>query len=144
MSYDQLKLKNQLCHRLYIASNNIIRSYRIYLDELDLTYPQYVVMMALWEKDKVQVSELEEKTQIDAGSLSLILQKLITKKFIKTQSDEIDKRKKIVSLTDRGEGLKKKAAKIPSQVSCHTPKFTHEQAVKLAKLLDELNLDFND
>ncbi|MEC8226255.1 MAG: MarR family transcriptional regulator, partial [Pseudomonadota bacterium] len=67
MKYPQLKLDNQLCHRLYMASNGIARAYRDSLNQLDLTYPQYVVMMALWEKDQISIAELLEKTAIDGG-----------------------------------------------------------------------------
>jgi hypothetical protein len=61
MSSDQLKLENQLCHRLYMASNSIVRAYREPLRELNITYPQYVVMMALWEKDKITIADLLKK-----------------------------------------------------------------------------------
>ena len=65
MSFEQLKLKNQLCHRLYMASNSIARAYREPLAALNLTYPQYVVMMALWERDKITIAQLIDKTAID-------------------------------------------------------------------------------
>ena len=73
MSFEQLKLKNQLCHRLYMASNSIARAYRAPLAEINLTYPQYVVMMALWEEDKITISDLIERTAIDGSALTQIL-----------------------------------------------------------------------
>ncbi len=73
MSINQLKLKNQLCHRLYMASNSIVRAYREPLRELNLTYPQYIVMMALWEQDEITIAELVEKTAIDGGAMTQIL-----------------------------------------------------------------------
>ena len=96
-----------------MASNKIIRSYKDYLDPIDLTYPQYVVMMALWEFDHIKVSRLIELTQIDGGSLTLILKKLIKKGFISEKKDSTDKRSKVLSLTPTGKALRKSAASIP-------------------------------
>ena len=76
MSINQLKLKNQLCHRLYMASNSIVRAYRELLSVLNITYPQYVVMMALWEQDKITIAQLVEKTAIDGGAMTQILKKI--------------------------------------------------------------------
>ncbi len=142
MAFEQLKLKNQLCHRLYMASNKIIRSYKDYLDPLDLTYPQYVVMMALWEFDNIKVSRLIELTQIDGGSLTLILKKLIKKGFISESKDSTDKRSKVLSLTSSGKSLKKSAASIPKRLSCEDPKLSPKEAYQLALLLDKY-LDLN-
>ena len=81
MSSDQLKLENQLCHRLYMASNSIVRAYREPLNELNITYPQYVVMMALWEKDKITITELLDKTLIDGGAMTQILKKWLIRDY---------------------------------------------------------------
>ena len=75
MTFNQLQLKNQLCHRLYMASNSIVRAYREPLSDLNITYPQYVVMMALWEQDKVTIAELVKKTAIDGGAMTQILRR---------------------------------------------------------------------
>ncbi len=87
MSYEQLKLKNQLCHRLYMASNSIARAYREPLSELNITYPQYVVMMALWEQDEVTIAELVAKTAIDGGAMTQILKKMSEEILREKQSD---------------------------------------------------------
>ena len=73
---DTLKLESQLCHRFYTLSNAFTRAYRPMLKSLDITYPQYVVMMALWEQSNVTIAELLDKTVIDGGAMTLILKKL--------------------------------------------------------------------
>lgn len=137
MAFEQLKLKNQLCHRLYMASNKIIRSYKEHLEPLNLTYPQYIVMMALWETDNISVGTLHQWTQIDGGSLSLILKKLGDKGFLKEEKDPEDKRSKILSLTQAGKQLKKLAAPIPKKLSCEEPSLSLKEAQQLANLLDK-------
>ncbi len=99
-------LEDKLCHNLYVVSNAITRMYRTSLEKIDLTYPQYVVMMALWEKDDVSVSELHQKTHIDIGSLSLILKKMCNKEVISMVTNQSDKRIKQVQLTARGSIMK--------------------------------------
>ncbi len=76
-----LKLENQLCHRFYTLSNAFTRAYRPLLKALDITYPQYVTLMALWETDDITIAELLEKTVIDGGAMSLILKKLKKRAF---------------------------------------------------------------
>ena len=136
MSADQLKLKNQLCHRLYMASNSIVRAYREPLKALDLTYPQYVVMMALWEKDSVTIAELLSETAIDGSAMTQILKKMTEKSFLNIVKDQDDKRKRLVKLTERGQNLKAKALNIPQQISCKFTSIDREQAKQLMQLLD--------
>ncbi|HCM05070.1 MAG TPA: MarR family transcriptional regulator [Oceanospirillales bacterium] len=136
MSFDQLKLKNQLCHRLYMASNSIARAYREPLDNLNITYPQYVVMMALWEEDHITIAELLEKTAIDGGAMTQILKKMADKELLEVIKDEQDKRKRLVQLTLEGQALKNKAANIPQQIQCNFTSIDSEQVDQLMKLLD--------
>ena len=121
MSFENLQLKNQLCHRLYMASNNIARAYREPLRALNLTYPQYVVMMALWEKDNISIAELIERTAIDGGAMTQILKKMADKNLLSIIKDEQDKRKRVIKLSDAGQALKGQAADIPSKVLCQFP-----------------------
>ncbi|WP_417335059.1 MarR family winged helix-turn-helix transcriptional regulator [Halobacteriovorax marinus] len=141
MNYDNLKLKNQICHRLYIASNAMTRVYRPMLAELDLTYPQYVVLMALWEKDSIPIQELIEMTGIDAGSLSLMLTKLEKKKIIKIHKDKEDKRKRIINLSEKGLSLKDKALSVPQKMWSCLESLDYENGLKLIELLDKMNCD---
>lgn len=135
---EQLKLSNQICHRYYVASNAITRAYRPFLDELGLTYPQYVVLMALWEEDNIEVKKVKAKTHIDGGALSLILKKLATKKLITILSSEQDKRIKHVQLSDKGWQLQQDASGIPEKLMCQVPNMSSEEILLLKKLTDKL------
>jgi DNA-binding MarR family transcriptional regulator len=119
MTCSQLKLENQLCFPLYAASKEITRRYAPFLEPLDLTYTQYIVMLVLWEEKKCNVTELGKKLFLDSGTLTPLLKKLETKGYIKRTREENDERCLSVSLTDEGEKLQHKAASIPrSMASC--------------------------
>ena len=113
-----LHLDNQLCHRLYVASDLLTRIYRPLLTPLDLTYPQYLIMLTLWEKDDVSIINILERTKIDGGSLTLILKKLVAKNLICVDSCELDKRKKKVTVSRKGKALKKKALQVNHELKC--------------------------
>lgn len=139
---DTLKLENQLCHRLYLLSNAFTRAYRPLLDEIDITYPQYIVLMALWEKDEISIASLNQKTGIDAGAMTLILRKLSQKGFLDIRKDKADKRVKYVFLTEVGRELKEKARSIPEQMRCRVNDMQAEELQMLALLLDKLKSNF--
>lgn len=144
----QLKLKNQICHRLYIASNGITRLYREPLEALNLTYPQYVVMLALWDQDlwqgkNISLHDLLQVTYIDAGAMTLILKKLQTKGFITIAPDPDDRRRKFIRLSAAGNTLKQQALTIPEKVRCQAAGFSDQEAQDLIRLLDKLNLSLN-
>ena len=141
MPFDQLKLKNQLCHRLYMASNSIARAYREPLSDLNITYPQYVVMMALWEQDGITIAELVAATAIDGGAMTQILKKMADKELLEIIKDEHDKRKRLVQLTKQGQALKQKAVNIPKQIAC---KFTSIDSVQVQQLMQLLDLVVDD
>ena len=144
MSFEQLQLKNQLCHRLYMASNSIARTYRTLLTEINLTYPQYVVMMALWEEDKITIAMLIEKTAIDGSALTQILKKMTDKTLLVVIKDKADKRKRLIQLTTHGHSLKHQAAEIPNQIQCKFNSIDSTQAQQLMHLLDLVVHDLND
>jgi len=143
MSFEQLKLKNQLCHRLYMASNSIARAYREPLTEINLTYPQYVVMMALWEEDKITIAELITKTAIDGSAMTQILKKMADKTLLAVIKDKKDKRKRFIQLTKDGQALKQKAADIPSKIHCKFNSIDSSQALQLMQALDLVINDLN-
>lgn len=119
MSYPQLKLENQLCFPLYAVSKEITRRYAPFLEPLDLTYTQYIVMLVLWEEKKCNVTELGKKLYLDSGTLTPLLKKLESKGYIKRSRKESDERCLSVSLTYDGEKLQHKAASVPkSMTSC--------------------------
>ena len=133
-----LKLENQLCHRFYTLSNAFTRAYRPLLKALDITYPQYVILMALWETDHITIAELLERTAIDGGAMSLILKKLEDKGFLMVNKDETDKRVKRVQLTKMGKKKKTIAEEVPAQMLCKLKGMSAEESRELVKLLDKL------
>lgn len=139
MIYPQLQLDNQLCHRLYMASNRITRSYRVQLETLDLTYPQYIVMMALWEKDGITIAELLQKTSIDGGAMTQILKKMTDKSLLSIVKDKDDKRKRLIKLEAHGDQLRHQAAQVPDKIRCSFSHMSDDEAQELIKLLDKLN-----
>ena len=135
---EALKLENQLCHRFYTLSNAFTRAYRPLLAALDITYPQYVVMMALWEQDDVTIAGLLTKTLIDGGAMSLILKKLEQKGLLTVKQDEKDKRVKKVLLTEAGRAAKTTAEAVPAQMLCKFQGMTADEARQLVTLIDKL------
>ena len=113
MNDDCLKLKNQLCFPIYACSREITRAYKPYLEKLNLTYTQYIVMMVLWEQKEVTVKALGNSLCLDSGTLTPLLKKLENKGFAKRARSVDDERSLIVSLTKEGENLKVKARTIP-------------------------------
>ena len=111
--YEELKLKNQLCYPIYLCSKEIIRKYSKYLDTIDLTYTQYVVMMYFWEVNKSNVKDLANTILIDSSTLTPLLKKLEQKGFIERNKDTVDERNLVLKLTKKGEKLKDKAKDIP-------------------------------
>lgn len=141
---EALKLKNQLCHRLYKASNAITRAYRPLLSPLGLTYPQYVVMMSLWEQDDVAVQDLIAHTQIDGGSLTQILTKLQHKAWLSLARDPEDGRKRRVKLTAAGQALQLEARQVPERMVCQLQNLSVEESYQLASLLDRLTAGLDE
>lgn len=139
MSLDALKLENQLCHRLYATTNAFTRAYRPLLEPLGLTYPQYIVLMSLWERDDISIQQLIDHTHVDGGSLTQILNKLQNKGLLKLKVDTEDARKRRVVLTEAGQALQLKAAQVPQQMICQLQDMSLETAVQLAQLLDQLH-----
>lgn len=114
--YDCLKLDNQLCFPLYAASKEVTRKYKPFLDKLDLTYTQYIVMMILWEEKELNVKEIGERIYLDSGTLTPLLRKLESKGYIKRNKSSFDERNIIVSITKKGNDLKEKAIDIPNKI----------------------------
>ena len=143
MKEELLKLDNQLCHRLYAVSNAITRAYRPYLKELGLTYPQYVVMMALWEKDGIAIQELIAKTKIDGGSLTQVLGKMQKANFISVTGAKDDRRKKIIHLTADGQSLKAQAGDVPQKMACKFENVDPKEFQDLIQLLDKMSCELD-
>jgi DNA-binding MarR family transcriptional regulator len=132
--YESLKLGNQLCFPLYACSKEIIRKYKPYLDDIDLTYTQYITMMVLWEKKTVNVKTLGECLYLDSGTLTPVLKKLESKGYITRVRSSEDERNLVVTITEEGEALKDKAISVPASISSCV-KLDPEEAALLYKLL---------
>lgn len=110
--YDVLKLDKQLCFPLYACAKEIVRKYKPFLDEIDLTYTQYITMMVMWESKKINVKELGERLYLDSGTLTPLLKRLEQKGLVKRERDSTDERVLIVSITEADEALKEQAVEI--------------------------------
>lgn len=133
--FDNLKLDNQLCFALYSATNAITRLYRSLLNELDLTYPQYLVLLVLWERDGVAVRDLIKRLKLDSGTLSPLLKRLEKAGLIEKKRMDLDERVVRVFLTDKAKQIEPKVAEIQNRVACQTGLSDQE----FFKLLDNLN-----
>ncbi|MBN9313142.1 MAG: MarR family transcriptional regulator [Chryseobacterium sp. 39-10] len=113
---EQLKLDNQVCFPIYALAKEIINRYRPFMDELELTYPQYLVMMVLWEHKEQTVSQLGEKLNLDSGTLTPLLKRLEQKCLVTRKRSSLDERVVMIELTHEGKTLSKKAAKVPERM----------------------------
>ncbi len=117
--YDALKLENQICFPLYACAKEVVRSYKPYLDELGITYTQYITMMVMWEKKEISVKALGEYLYLDSGTLTPLLKTLEKKGYVRRTRSSEDERVLIVSITDEGMELRNKAVDIPMKMgSC--------------------------
>ena len=135
--YDCLKIENQLCFPLYAASKEMVKQYKPFLDELDLTYTQYIAMMILWEHGETNVKELGKCLYLDSGTLTPLLKKLEAKGYIVRARSKEDERNVIIRITEAGEALKDRAVKVPEQMGkCKA--LSPEEAAQLYILLEKV------
>ena len=132
--YDALKLSNQLCFPLYACSKEIVKKYKPYLDKIDLTYTQYIVMMVLWEQTQLSVKQLGELLYLDSGTLTPVLKKLEQKGYLNRERSKEDERVLLVTLTKNGKDLKEEAVDIPMKMG-ECISLDAEEAKLLYKLL---------
>ena len=141
--YDSLKLENQLCFPLYACSKEIVRRYKTYLDKLDLTYTQYIVMMVMWEEKELNVKELGDKLFLDSGTLTPVLKKLEAKGYVTRERSKIDERTLIVTLTESGKELRESPVGIPVGMrGCL--KLSDEEMIQLRTMLNKILSDMGD
>jgi DNA-binding MarR family transcriptional regulator len=117
MIREQLKLENQLCFPVYAASRLITRIYQPYLDEIGITYPQYLVLLVLWEKDEVTVNDISRKLILNTNTTTPLLKRLETLGLVTRRRSGEDERKVIIALTAKGRKLQSRAAAIPGKLS---------------------------
>ncbi len=135
--YDALKLDNQICFPLYACSKEIVRMYKPFLDDIDLTYTQYITMMVMWETEEINVKNLGERLYLDSGTLTPLLKKLEAKGYIVRNRSKTDERNLLVTLTDKGRELKKKAVCIPEKMA-GCVHLTRDEAFELYRLLHKV------
>lgn len=137
---EQLKLDNQLCFRLYTASRLITQAYHPLLQEIGLTYPQYLVMMVLWEQDAQPVNDIAKKLYLETNTVTPLLKRMEAEGLISRIKGEADARQVIVRLTPKGRSLENRADCIPfkmgNAVACRS--ITLESAPVLFRTLDDL------
>jgi DNA-binding MarR family transcriptional regulator len=136
-NYDSLKLENQICFPLYACSKEIVRMYKPFLDDIDLTYTQYITMMVMWETEQINVKSLGERLFLDSGTLTPLLKKLESKGYITRSRSKTDERNLLVTLTDEGRLLKDKAVCIPEKMA-GCVRLTEEEAFELYRLLHKV------
>ena len=115
--YDLLKLENQLCFPLYACAKEVVKAYKPYLDELDLTYTQYITMMVMWEHKELRVKDVGKHLYLDSSTLTPLLKRLEEKGYVTRRRSTEDERDLIVTITDKGEALKEKAITVPERLS---------------------------
>ena len=139
--YKNLLLNNQLCFALYAATNSIIRYYRIYLNEIGITYTQYLVLLVLWESENSNIKEIAKVLKLDSPTITPIVQKLEKMNLVKRHRSDKDERVVEVSLTKNGIDLETQVADIQNKVACKThlnPKDFKELKNTLNQLADTM------
>ncbi len=117
MVYEQLKLSNQLCFPFYAVSRLIIREYQPHLDKMGITYPQYLVLMVLWESDGVSVNEIAQKLILNTNTVTPLLKRMESLGIIERRRSGSDERKVLVNLTERGRAMQEEASEIPGKMA---------------------------
>ena len=115
---DPLLLDNQLCYALYAAAHRMTKSYRPMLERMGLTYPQYLVLLVLWETDGITVSEIGRRLRLDSGTLTPVLKRLETSGLLNRSRRQSDEREVEIALTDQGRALRSEAVTVRQSVMC--------------------------
>jgi DNA-binding MarR family transcriptional regulator len=138
--HEQLKLGNQLCFRLYTITRLITQAYRPLLEPLGLTYPQYLVMMVLWEQDNLTVGDICHRLMLDTNTLTPMLQRMEREGLVVRTHGIADGRQTLVSLTKKGKHLEEQAKDIPECMSqnWHGDTLSHEQLTNMVATIDTL------
>ncbi|KIL42779.1 MarR family transcriptional regulator [Jeotgalibacillus alimentarius] len=132
-----LHLSNQLCFPFYAISKEIIKRYRPFLAPLNLTYPQYLVMLVLWEEDFVTLKSIGGRLQLDSGTLTPLVKKLIQSGYIEKARNPEDERQLVIRLTERGRSLEEEAKEIPARIN-EVLGLNKEEYDQYKDMLDEL------
>ena len=137
MEQEGLALSNQLCFKIYSMSKTMTRLYKPILDSLNLTYPQYLVMLVLWEHEVISFKDMSNNLKMKTGTLTPILNNLESQGRLCRIKDEKDDRKIYIHITTKGKNLKGEASCVPSKISCRV-KLSREEYLKYMREFDEL------
>ncbi len=141
--FDALKLGNQLCFPLYVCSKEIVKRYKPFLDEIGLTYTQYITMMAMWEHEELSVKELGSLLFLDSGTLTPVLKTLEKKGFLSRKRSSADERVLVVTLTEEGLQLKEQAVEVPLKMQgCVS--IDEKDATELCQILHKIMHKINE
>ena len=145
MDNEQLKLENQFCFRLYSAARLMMGAYHPYLDPLGITYPQYLVLLVLWEQDKQPVCDIGKRLMLDTNTMTPLLQRMEKAGLITRTRGKEDTRQRIVSLTKQGKALYEQAQHIPDnmQKAVMMPDEEMNELLQMVPLLDKLIEELN-
>ena len=135
--YNALLLDHQLCFPLYACARETIKLYKPFLDELDLTYTQYLAMMVMWDRGEMNVKHLGECLYLDSGTLTPLLKKMEAKGLLNRRRSTEDERSLIVTLTDKGRDLRERALEVPAKMS-RCVVLSREESLELYRLLYKL------
>jgi len=113
---EQLKLENQICFPLYAASRLVTREYQPHLDQLGITYPQYLVLLVLWQQDQMPVNDIARKLILNTNTITPLLKRMEQQGLITRKRSQEDERVVLVSLSEKGKQLQEKAAEIPAKL----------------------------
>lgn len=140
MAFEQLKLSSQICFRLYSASRLVTQTYKPFLDRLGITYPQYLVLMVLWETDNQPVNDIAHKLLLETNTVTPLIQRMEKMGLVIRTKGIVDTRQRIVSLTKEGKAMEKEAAKVPACMLEHFADcgLKKEEVFRLVPLLDEV------
>ena len=135
--YAALRLENQLCFPLYACAKEIVKAYKPFLDELGLTYTQYITMMVLWEHKELRVKEVGEKLFLDSSTLTPLLKRLEEKGYVTRRRSARDERDVFVTVTPAGEALQERALSVPGRLAACV-QLEPEKAAALYRTLYEI------
>ena len=140
MDYEQLKLDNQLCFRLYTAARLTTGAYHPYLAPMGITYPQYLVLLVLWENGSLPVNDIARRLMLETNTITPLLQRMEKAKLVKRSKGKEDSRQRIVSLTKKGTALREQAKHIPECLSAEIVKKlgSADDIVRMVPVLDRL------
>ena len=137
----QLKLDNQICFPLYAISRLVIQQYKPLLDELGVTYPQYLVLLVLWEQEEIPVKEISQKLFLETNTLTPLLKRMQCNGILERKRSKTDERVVIISLTSKGKELKNRAIEIPTKLVNKLDCFSTEEDIFVLKQILDKTLD---